>query len=62
MIRKILLLFPILIVFSCTQLIDEDDPYTAYKGDDGCLVCHTNKARLKALAPADNGGGPPDGG
>jgi hypothetical protein len=63
MTRKIFLLFPIFFFIACTQLIDEENSYTkAYTGDDGCLVCHTNEARLQALAPSEDGGGPPDGG
>jgi len=63
MIKRILLIFPIMFFIACTQLIDEEEPFTnAYTGDDGCLVCHTNEARLKALAPANEGDEGPGGG
>jgi hypothetical protein len=63
MVKKIVMILPILLLISCTQLVDEEEPYTeSYKGDDGCIICHTNKARLQALAPASDGDGPPDGG
>ena len=63
MARKIFLLFPIFFFIACTQIIDEDTTYTkGYKGDDGCLVCHTNAERLQALAPAEEGSDSPGGG
>ncbi|GEM_PF-6778847 len=62
MARKIFLLLPILFFIACTQLTDDNSYIKSYTGDDGCLICHTNEARLQALAPSESGGGPPDGG
>lgn len=50
-------------VAACTQFVEEEKiGENSYTGDDGCVYCHTNKDRLKALAPDtddddDSGGG-----
>ncbi len=52
MIRKIASVISILtLVIGCTQFLEEDNvAETNYTGDDGCIYCHTNSDRLKALA------------
>ncbi|HQU72012.1 MAG TPA: hypothetical protein PKV71_00200 [Calditrichia bacterium] len=56
--KTILLLGSLAVLFSCTQLIEEDAlTDNAYQGDDGCVYCHTNSERLKALAKAEEAGG-----
>lgn len=59
--KSLFVLFILLFVFACTQLLDEE--YLAensYTGNDGCIYCHTNSARLKVLAEPEEshaGGG-----
>lgn len=50
---------PLIFITACTQLFEEASPSSAYDGTDGCIYCHTNKARLKVLAQAETttGGG-----
>ena len=62
--KKLIVLLFFIFLFSCTQFLEEEN-YSAkgvYVGDDGCVYCHTNKERLKFLAPeiedeGDGGGG-----
>jgi len=62
MLNKSIFVFLVLIgAFACTQLLDESNlAESAYTGNDGCVYCHTNKARLEVLAEAaedDHGAG-----
>ncbi|MBD3223355.1 MAG: hypothetical protein GF313_01390 [Caldithrix sp.] len=51
------ILFIFALVMSCTQFLEEEETVTnAYEGDDGCIYCHTNEDRLKALAKEEEGG------
>jgi hypothetical protein len=43
-------ILPLLLFAACTQFIEEAEPSHAYDGTDGCIYCHTNKARLQVLA------------
>lgn len=44
--------------FACTQFLENDEAgKNVYAGDDGCVYCHTNEARLKLLAVEEEGGG-----
>jgi len=54
-----LLILTGLALFACTQFLENDEAgKNVYAGDDGCVYCHTNEARLKVLAPAvDTGEG-----
>ena len=53
----------ILVLFSfiaCTQLVEDNEGKNTYTGDDGCVYCHTDQTRLKALAveeESDHSGG-----
>jgi len=56
-------LFLTLFLISCTQLLDErQTSQNSYTGKDGCVYCHTNPARLKVLAPPQEGSGGAGGG
>ena len=51
-----LLLF-LLIAIGCTRLMeDENAGKNTFTSNDGCVYCHTNEARLKVLAPPEDGG------
>ena len=47
---------PLLFVVACTQFLEETETSQAYDGTDGCIYCHTNKARLQVLAQEEEGG------
>ena len=50
-------------LFGCTQLLeDEEAGKNTFASNDGCVYCHTNVARLKALAPPGQHGGGAGGG
>jgi len=51
------IVLPLLFVVACTQFLEETEPSHAYTGTDGCVYCHTNKARLQVLAEEEDGGG-----
>ena len=59
MYKYLFLLFPLILFLACVQILDEQ--VKVYKGDNGCLDCHSNSGRLKVLAPeaeeSDGGGG-----
>ncbi len=50
-------ILPLLIFAACTQFLEETEPSHAYDGTDGCIYCHTNKARLQVLAEEEDTGG-----
>lgn len=57
------ILFFGLFIWSCTQLLEDDEAgKNTFASDDGCVYCHTNEARLKALAPPEENGGGAGGG
>jgi len=49
-------ILPLLLFAACTQFLEETEPSHAYDGTDGCIYCHTNKARLQVLAQEEEGG------
>jgi len=59
---KYLNLVLVLGFFACTQFLEDNDGKNTYTGDDGCVYCHTNDVRLKALAPVEDDGGGAGGG
>jgi len=61
--RGIPLFFMLFLLVYCTQLAENDEAGTnTYAGNDGCVYCHTNEARLKVLAPPEDDGGGAGGG
>lgn len=59
--KSLIAFFILLFAFACTQLLDEENIVeSSYTGNDGCIYCHTNSARLQVLAEPeedDHGGG-----
>ena len=49
-------ILPLMLFAACTQFLEEAEPSHAYDGTDGCIYCHTNKARLQVLAQEEAGG------
>ena len=47
----------VLFLAGCTQFLDETETTETYSGTDGCVICHTNAARLQALAEEEEHGG-----
>ena len=44
-------------IVGCTQFLEEDNiAESTYTGDDGCVYCHTNQARLEVLAEEEESG------
>ncbi len=64
MIKKLLLPFFLLVLFfGCTRLMEEENAgENTFASNDGCVYCHTNEARLKVLAPPEDGEGGAGGG
>ncbi|HGY55219.1 MAG TPA: hypothetical protein ENK44_05950 [Caldithrix abyssi] len=63
MYKKSFILFLFLLLYGCTQLLEEENAgKNIFVGDDGCVYCHTNKERLKLLAPEEDTGGGGGGG
>ena len=50
------IILPLMFVIGCTQFLEETESSHAYDGTDGCIYCHTNKARLQVLAQEDETG------
>jgi hypothetical protein len=50
------LILPLFLFAACTQFLEETEPSQAYDGTDGCIYCHTNKARLQVLAQEEDDG------
>lgn len=55
--RGLPLLFIVFLMVNCTQFMEDDEAgKNTYASNDGCVYCHTNEARLKVLAPPEEGG------
>jgi len=63
MYKQLISLFLFIFIISCTQFLEQDTiSKNTYTGNDGCIYCHTNKERLKVLAPDEGDGGGGGGG